>query len=141
MTPNINFLAVLAAAVVSIVLGFLWYGPFFGKPWMKLMGIDPKSIDKEKMKGMGKTYALMTLTTLIMAYVMAHSLIFASTYTQTYGVMAGLTAAFWNWLGFMLPILMGDQLWGGKSWKLLPITSGYYLVSLSLMGIILASWK
>lgn len=137
----INYLAVFVAALCSIVLGFLWYGPLFGKPWMKMMGIDPKSIDKEKMKGMNKTYAIMTLTTLLMSYVMAHSLIFASSYTQTYGIAAGLMAAFWNWLGFMLPILTGDQLWGGKPWKLLPITSGYYLVSLSLMGIILSLWK
>jgi hypothetical protein len=33
---SVNFLAILAAAVANLLLGFLWYGPLFGKPWMKL---------------------------------------------------------------------------------------------------------
>ena len=31
--------AVLLAAVISYVIGFAWYGPIFGKTWMKLMKI------------------------------------------------------------------------------------------------------
>ena len=38
MEIPINYLAVLAAAVSNMVLGFLWYGPLFGKTWSKLMG-------------------------------------------------------------------------------------------------------
>ncbi|MBI3341870.1 DUF1761 domain-containing protein, partial [Candidatus Curtissbacteria bacterium] len=38
MEFQINYMAVVAAAVVNMVLGFLWYGPLFGKPWMKMMG-------------------------------------------------------------------------------------------------------
>lgn len=38
MVP-VNYLAILVAAVLSMVLGFLWYGPLFGKEWTKLMGV------------------------------------------------------------------------------------------------------
>ncbi|MDO8488446.1 MAG: DUF1761 family protein [bacterium] len=38
MVP-VNYLAILAAAVLSMVLGFLWFGPLFGQTWMKLMGL------------------------------------------------------------------------------------------------------
>lgn len=137
----INYLAVLVSAICSIVLGSIWYGPLFGKKWAKLMGINmPDKPTKEMKSMMMKSYGFMGVTTLIMAFVMAHSTIFAATYTHTTGIMAGLMSGFWNWIGFILPVTMGDQLWGGKSWKLLPITSGYYLVSLCLMGIILSVW-
>ena len=140
MTPVINYAAVVGAAVASMVLGFLWYGPLFGKPWMAIMGFTKESMEKAK-KGMGKNYALMTLGSLVMAYVLAHSLIFAATYTKTSGMQAGLMVGFWNWLGFIAPVEMGAQLWGGKPWKLFVINAGYYLVSLCVMGVILALWQ
>ncbi len=134
----INNWAVLAAAVASIVLGFVWYGPLFGKPWMKLVGFTKDSMDAAKKKGMIKNYVLMSLGSLVMAYVLAHSLVFASTYTKTVGVSAGLLVGFWSWLGFVAPVKMGDQLWGGRPWMLFVIEGGYYLVSLCTMGVILA---
>ncbi len=45
---DINYGAVLVAAIIEIVLGFLWYGPFFGKMWMKSIGVT-----EGKTKGMG----------------------------------------------------------------------------------------
>lgn len=140
MTPPVNLLAVLVAALASMVLGFLWYGPLFGKPWMAAMGFTKDSMDKAKAKGMTMNYVLMAVGSLVMAYVLSHVTSFAMAYMQVSGYMAGLSSGFWTWLGFILPVVMGDQLWGGKPWKLLPITAGYYLVSLMIMGAILASW-
>lgn len=140
MSPDINYLAVIAATVSSIVLGFAWYGPLFGKPWMKLMGFTPESMEKAKAKNMNGTYAIMMASSFVMAYVLAHVTIFAMSYTQTYGIMGGLMSGFWNWLGFVAPVMMGAQLWEGKPWKLFWIQAGYYLVSLLIQGVILATW-
>jgi len=139
MVP-INYLAVLVAALVSIVLGSIWFGPLFGKPWMKLMGISAEDMKKGKQSDVIKSYALMSLGSLVMAFVMAHSMVFAMAYLKISGVSAGLQGGLWNWLGYMAPIIMGSQLWEGKSWKLFPIVGGYYLVSLCSMGVILALW-
>ncbi len=136
----INYLAVLVAAVASMVLGFVWYGPLFGKPWMKMMGFTQESMSAAKAKGMTTNYILMSLGSLVMAYVLAHALVFAMAYMKVSGWGAGVACGFYNWLGFILPVVMGDQLWGGKPWKLLPITAGYYLVSMVMMGVILAVW-
>ena len=54
---------------------------------------------------------------------------------------AGLQGGFWNWLGFVMPVTLGIVLWEGKSWKLFGINAGYYLVSLPIMGVILAMWS
>lgn len=134
----INYVAVVAAAVSSIVLGYLWYGPLFGKHWMHMMGISKPSMDAAAKQAMIKNYTFMALGSLVMAYVLAHSLVFASAYTKTVGLSAGLLVGFWSWLGIVAPIKMGDQLWGRKPWMLFVIEAGYYLVSLCVMGVILA---
>lgn len=94
MTPDINYLAVVVAAIAAMVLGFVWYGPLFGKPWMQLMGFTKDTIDQMKGKGMTKNYVLMMVGALVMAYVLAHALEFASDYTQTFGVTAGVMVGF-----------------------------------------------
>lgn len=142
MIPDINYLAVLASAIMAIVLGSLWFGPLFGNQWMKLMDMKkPATMTAEMKSAMMKSYALMSLGSLVMAFVLAHVITFAMAYTNGYGLKGGLIAACWIWLGFFAPVVMGDQLWGSKSWKLFPITGGYYLVSLLLMSAILAMWR
>ncbi len=141
MTPiEINYLAVLASAVAGMALGGIWYGPLFGKSWMSLSGLTQSQLDGEKAKGMGKRYALAFVGALVMAYVLAHALVFANGYLQTGGFSSGLMGAFWNWLGFIAPVLLGKVLWEGKSFKLWILDSGYYLVALLIMGTILSLW-
>lgn len=140
MGVPINYIAVIVAAVAAVVLGFLWYGPLFGKRWMELSGHTRESIDAQTQQGMAGTYVLMVISTLIMSYVLAHAFEFASTYLGSYGLFAGLAAGFWNWLGFVMPISLGSVLWDRKPWSLWFITAGYYLVALLIMGVILALW-
>ncbi|MDO8560493.1 MAG: DUF1761 domain-containing protein [bacterium] len=137
----INYAAVVVAAVASMAIGFAWYGPLFGKQWMALSGITPEKIATDKKKGMNKLYALAMLGSLVMSYVLAHALVFSSTYMKVSGVMAGVQVGFWNWLGFVVPVTLGSVLWEGKSWKLWLLNNGYYLVTLKVMGVILAVWK
>jgi hypothetical protein len=136
----INYLAIIAAAVVSMVVGFLWYGPLFGKKWSEAAGFTPERMAEAKQKDMSSSYALMFVGALIMNYVLAHMLIFASSYTATTGAAAGLMAGFWSWLGFIAPVSMGSVLWDGKPWTYWFITAGYYLAVLLINGVILALW-
>ena len=136
-TVPINYLAVLAAAVSSMLVGFLWYGPLFGKTWMKLAGVSMSDAPK----GVGKLYAIQFVGSLVMAYVLAHALVFASVYMKAEGLNAGLMAGFWNWLGFVAPVTLGTVLWDGKPWKLWILNNAHYLIALCVMGIILALWK
>ncbi len=141
MEVPVNYLAVLAAALSSMMLGFLWYGPVFGKQWKALMGMTKESTDPTKKTGMNKSYVLMALGSLVMAYVLSYSLTFVSAYTQTTGIVAGAMVGFWTWLGFVAPVTLGVVLWEGKPWKLWFLNAGYYLVSLKIMGVILTLWK
>lgn len=134
----INYLAVLVAAVAAFLAGGLWYSPIlFGKMWMHLTG---KTEQDMKKGNVGMSYLLAFLFTLLMSYVLAHALVFASAYLKATGVQAGLMAAVWNWLGFVLPVQIWQQLWEGKSWKLFLINGGHTLVGLLVMGVILSLW-
>lgn len=134
---TINYIAVVVAALLGgMALGFIWYGPLFGKQWMKVVEIDQKKIDAAKKKGMGKTYALSTLGALIMAYVLAHFI----NYAQATTVVAGLQVGFWAWLGFVATTMLNNVLFGNKSWKAYQIEAGYQLVALLIMGAVLSVW-
>lgn len=140
MQPPINELAVLVAAIVSMIVGALWYGPLLGKQWIALSQFTPQQMDEAKKKGMAKSYALMFVGSLVMAYVLAHALAYASAYMKLSGISAGLMAGFWNWLGFIAPVTLSSVLWEGKPVKLWLLNIGYYLVTLCAMGAILAMW-
>ncbi len=141
MEIPINMWAVLAAGVSNMVIGFLWYGPIFGKPWAALMGFTPEKMETMKKRGgMGKTYFFALLGALVMAFVFAHALIFAEGYLSTRGILSGLVGAFWNWLGFVVPVLAGQIFWEGKPLKLYLINVFYYLVSLLAMSVIFEMW-
>src|SRR5687767_4576390 len=93
----INYVAVFAAAVAGMVIGSLWYGPLFGKPWKELMGFTPEKMAAAKKQGMEKTYALAFLGLLLMSYALAHSIVFAEAYLKTSGAASGVQAGVWTW--------------------------------------------
>ncbi|MBX4186694.1 MAG: DUF1761 domain-containing protein [Candidatus Doudnabacteria bacterium] len=139
----VNYWAILVCGIASLVLGFIYYGPLFGKLYSRLMGwenMDPAR-SAEMKKGMNKRYAMALLGSLLMAFVLAHSLVFAESYMKVSGVAAGLQAAVWSWLGFIVPVTLGNVLWGGQSWKLWFLGNGYQLIQLLIFGIILGTWK
>ena len=135
MAPSvdINYLAVVGAAVASMIIGFLWYGPLFGNQWKKLMNFTDKS-----MKKMTPVQAMIGgfISTLIMSYILAHFI----DYTQAATFMDGAVAGIWLWLGFIATVQIGSVLWEGKPLKLYAINTLHYLVTLVIMGGILAVW-
>ena len=137
MNVEVNYLAILIAGVVSMAVGFLWYGPMlFGKPWMKLMGYAAESMEKAK-KEMGKTYTISFVLTLVTAYVLSHVMVLSQNFFHYDMLTTGLTSAFWMWFGFVMPVQATDTLFGGKRKKLVAINAGYQLASLLSMGIVI----
>ncbi len=139
----VNYWAILVTGIINVVLGFLWYGPLFGKHWIKLMGWTEEEI-KKGMEGMKSEMWWKILVSfivgLITSWILAHSIIFAGAYLHTSGISSGLMTGFFSWIAFMIPIILNKTLWEGKSWKLFCFDGVYYLVSLLIMGAILASW-
>lgn len=132
-----NFLAVLVAGIAATVIGFLWYGPLFGRYWSKLMGFTPEKITEAKKKGMAPAYIENFIAALVMAYVLSLSV----AARPFLGIPGSLVLAFLIWLGFIATVMLGSVLWDGKPMKLYWLNSLYYLVSLCIMAVILVVWR
>ena len=131
---DINYLAVLVCGLISMVTGFLWYGPLFGKAWMKAVGKTEEEL-KENFNP-GKTYTLSVISSLITALALAYLL----SLTEANTIMDALRVAITGWLGFVAAVFYLNSLYEGKTIGLVAINTGYQLVNLVVYGIILALW-
>lgn len=135
---DVNLWAVLVAAIASMVIGSIWYGPLFGKRFMHEMGMDTWSKEKREaeMKGMTWTYLAQFIASLVTFYVLS-GLISGFGHTTASG---GLMTAFIMWIGFVVPIKLGDALWGGKM-SLFWLGIGNMLVTFLAAGAIIGAWR
>ncbi len=132
----VNYLAVLIAAISAMVIGYAWYGPLFGKTWMKAAGVkmgDTKPAGSE----MAKLYGAQYVGAAVMAYVLAVLL----QMTGTADYMTGFKMAFWLWLGFIATSALGAVLFEKKSWTYYGVTVGYQLINVLVMSAILVAMR
>ncbi|MEK6937090.1 MAG: DUF1761 domain-containing protein [Nanoarchaeota archaeon] len=134
---DVNLLAVLVSAVVSMIVGMSWYSQtLFGKEWMKLMNISKKDIEKAKNKSMKKEITAAFVSNLVLAYVLSLFLKYTGASTASEGLIVG----FLVWLGFQATLALGSVLWEGRPVKLYLINVAHYLVNLLVLSLILVSW-
>jgi hypothetical protein len=132
MEIHLNYLAVLGAAVVGFVIGGLWYSPaLFGPRWMRAVG---KSETELKQGNAALAYIGAFVAAFMMAYVLGLFLAFAQAKT----LLQGAEIALWVWVGFVAAPTLSNYLFSRWPRDLYLINNGYYLVSLLVMGAILA---
>ncbi len=139
MTVPINYLAVVVAAIANYIIAYIWYSLIFQKTWLKLTGL-------KEMKPNAGTIILGIIGALLISYVLDHALIFASGYFKTAGwpmtsFAGGLMVGFFNWIGFFAPVTLYGVLYEKRPWKLWILDNAFWLISLLVMGVILAYWK
>lgn len=133
----INWWAVVVCAVLSMVVGFVWYGPLFGKKWMEIIGANPSDMARreEMQKAAGKLYVVQFVLSLFQVYVLAR---FVAEGT-------GLGTSLWVWAGFLIPTLAAGAMWNNDSskvaWSRFLIQAGYNLILMVAFGLILGAWQ
>ena len=132
---SVNLLAVLVVSVITMIIGSLWYGPLFGKPWMKMMGFTKASIKKMKMSP-ATAMMLGFVGTLLTNFVLGVIVGLAGAVTLGQGAMVG----FWVWLGIAMPLHAGVFLWDNKPFNLFFLNTIQYLVAIVIAASILAVW-
>jgi hypothetical protein len=126
---EINYLAVLIATIVTMVLGFLWYSPvLFSNAWVKEMGLKMEDMSG----GSPLTYIFTALTALFGAFILAILVSMVGEQTIATGVTVGLLIA----ISISVKIGM-NFLFESRTLKLYLITIGYHLVTYLLTGIII----
>jgi len=126
---EVNYVAVLVAGIINLILGMVWYAPrVFGGAWMRMSKITPEMAERGK-----RRMPLMAFIAFIAGVIMAYVLSFFAIAWGVFDAIGALDVAFWIWLGFIAPVLLGSVLWEQKPMKLYVINAGYWLVSLVVM--------
>lgn len=156
-----NFLAIFVAAIVPIVLGFIWYNPkVFGTAWAR-----EAEMTEEKMKG--GNMPVIFLVSLVLSFILAFFLQALTNHQMgAYSLMGGDPAlakpsyeAFMADYGnvfrtfkhgalhgaiagiFMyIPVIAINGMFERKSWKYILINGMYWTISLAIMGAIVCGW-
>jgi len=130
----INHLAVFICAVMSLVIGALWWSPLlFAKPWQAANGLTDDQL--AKMKPI-KTFGL----TLLLAWIMSYSLAFflgAPGTTWQWGLVAGLLTG----VGWVAAMFIVVALFEQRSLQYIAINCGYIIVYFAVIGLILGLWR
>ncbi len=162
-----NFTAVLVAAIVPLIIGFIWYNPkVFGTAWMRSIGVN----SPEEMKP-GASMALIFGISLLFACMLSLSmssmvihqmgitsllqgmpeakdakiellvngvpLDYASRF-RTFG--HGALHGFIGALFIVVPVLGTNALYESRGFKYIAINGGYWMISMMLMGGIICAW-
>lgn len=131
---NINFPAVFVAALSAFFIGWIWYGPLFGRQWMKLHGFTQADIQKGILP-MPAIMGINYLATVLAAFSLAMFL--GAEADFTFGIFAGLMIAiFW-----IATSRLNDVLYERKPMGLFWINVGYNVVIYVVMGAIIGAWK
>ncbi|MFL9839054.1 DUF1761 domain-containing protein [Flavobacterium sp. ST-75] len=160
---GINWLAVLAAALSTLVVGFIWYNPkVFGTAWMKETGITE---EKAKEANMFKIFGMAILFAFFISFILQFMVIhqfgpmgmvggpdfFASAKPSYAAFMAdyggayrtfkhGALHGFMAGLFFALPVIGTNALFERRSAKYILINGGYWVVCCTIIGGIVCSW-
>ena len=162
-----NMLIVALAALVPLVIGFLYYNPkVFGNAWMKAAGVSQEQIEKgNKAVIFGSALVLSFLLSFFLFMLVVHQTDYYSLFASDPGFMEEGSDVMNNIAAFMetygdrfrtfkhgalhgsmvgvfigLPILVTNGLFEAKSWKYGLINSFYWIITLGIMGGILCQW-
>jgi len=128
-----NYAAVFVSALAYWILGALWYGLLFTKPWMAL-----ENISMESAKAMNPVlpYVVTFALNLLIAFVLAQICIWRSANSAARGAALGILL----WIGFVGPVTFTTYMYEMRPMQLFAINEFYPLVGFCLMGGILGAW-
>lgn len=159
---EINFLALLVAAVSTLAVGFVWYNPkVFGSIWMRETGVTEESAKKANM---GKIFTMAVIYAFLIAFILQSIVVhqfsamalvggdpsvakpsydaFMADYSGAFRTFKhGMLHGFISGLFFALPIIGTNALFEGKSWRYTLVTGGFWIVCLTIMGGIICAWE
>ena len=166
-----NIIAILVAALIPMVLGFIWYNPkVFGKAWMQASGMTE---EKARQGNPALKYGLAFVFALVLAFILnsfsVHDgFIEGAIYYKTNKTMVtepgseleqwvnyyktnlaadnhifshGAFHAFILGLLIIFPVFATNAIFENKSVKYVAINAGYWILTVTLMGGLLAAWR
>ena len=141
---SINWLALVCAAILPLIIGFIWYGPLFGKAWMNETGMTEA---KAKQMNPAKTYGLAVIFSFLVVFFIVPQVFLGGMppdelhgaeqfITFKHGALHGAIIG----LFIVLPVFAINALFEQKSAKYIIINAGYWVLTMSLMAGLINAW-
>jgi len=133
--PQPNWLAIVIAALIPMLIGFIYYNKaLFGKAWMNSLGITEENLK-------GGNMAVIFGVSLLMSFFLSWFLLITVDGPGQEGVYDsfkhGAFHGFEIGLLVAMPVLVTNGLFERKNFKNLAINTGYWLITLILMGAVI----
>lgn len=134
MVSDLNFLAIIVSSVIYFAFGSVWFGPLFGKSWLRLVGLSLTEEDKKN--------ALFIFTkTFILDFVITFSTALIILLTQSDNIIDALKVSIIIGLGFIIAPFLGNYMYAKRSMRLFLIESCYHVICIIVVSIILTLWR
>jgi hypothetical protein len=165
---NVNFLVLLAAAIVPLIIGFIWYHPkVLGNIWMQVSGVTE---DKIKGSNMALMFGLTFLFSFFMSFVIQFLVIhqfhtfsilgtqpdssdpnseaslmlkkFMELFGTSYRTFKhGALHGTMSGIFLAMPLVAITALFERKGFKYIAIHAGYWIICFGLMGGIICAFS
>lgn len=130
---TLNWIAIIILSIAQFAVGSLWFGPIFGKIWMKIHHKEPLTQDQEKelMKWMRKLMLTEFMVSVLITITMAYLIITLPTipWRKIWLII---------WLWFILPQSASNVIrWNDdRKWMCtkIALTAGYRIIALVAIG-------
>ena len=139
---SINWLAVVAAVLASMVIGSIWFSPkAFYPAWQKALAqIDKNDPNDQNMGPVIRIFGFTILASFVQAIFMALMINAMGSMSGGATLASGAMAGFLLWLGFVAPSSLTNKLFADrvKAWY---YEAGNHLVTFVVIGAILGAWR
>jgi hypothetical protein len=140
MVLAVNWWAVLAGVVISMVSGSLWYNPkTFFPVWWKGIG-KADSGQEPGTDNMAVTWILTMLASAVQALFVGLFVNWLGPVLGGVNALNGLLIGFLLWLGFIMPTYLVNKLFAGHGFTVWAIEIGNHLVNFLLFGLLFGLW-
>lgn len=127
---DVNWIAVVVAALSGFMVGGIWYGPIMGKRWMGAVGITEEEIQQGSAT---KLYVTAFVLSLIASWTLAHTF---ATYAVDLSFSVKVLTSLGVALGFLIPAIGTNYLFSQRSKELFMIDAMYWLLFYLAMGVV-----
>lgn len=137
MVPEINYWAVIAATLSSMVVGSVWYTPkVFGNYWMKAAGVTPSGDSKDAIRPILVTLVVSFIT----AWVLAGAAYISFTFYGGGFFINSLVTGIVLWGGFTAARFITHDAFDGRPAGLTVLNVAHEFVTIVVMAIIIGVW-
>lgn len=128
---ELNIWAALVGGIAYFMIGWLWYGPLFGKAWMQEQGMEEHPESPEPI-----VFVYSLILQIIAGISLALFIVALDINAALQGLYIGLAAG----AGFVLTTMGVNGIYNDMSIKLFVIDGGYHMVGFAVAGLIIGAW-